>query len=368
MSRHGRHNPSKVSGFSLVELMVGMAIGLLGMLVVMQVSTIFQAQKNTASTGSKAQNTGAVALYGIQRDIEQSGYGVSALPIIGCDLQLRVGITLSPLAPLIINATSIPAGDKNTDTLLVAYSNTPAQTEGDPITNHALPTAYTVGAPLTFNVGDNVIAQTPARQTPCSLVLDSITAINGSDVTVVSGTPSYTPNAGAYGTLYNLGGAPTIKIHAYAVRGGVLTECDFMVGDCTQTGSQWVPIADNVVSLRAQYGRDTTAPNMDGIVDKYDQAPPNTACHLVRIAAVRMALVVRSSQFQKGVVTTTASNGGIPNAPTWAGDQTNSIVGGGGTLGPGLAPDEPWKHFRYKVFETTVPIRNVAWMGAVSGC
>ncbi len=371
-----QHGHRKTKGFSLVELMVGMVIGLLGIVIMMQVSTLFHAQRNSTSSGAKAQNNGAIALFTIQRDVEQAGYGISTMPIIGCNVQLRPGVTLGPMAPLLINDNSIPAGDPNTDTILVAFSNTPSQTEGDSITNHAALNTYTVGAPLTFNVGDSVIAQVPTRQSPCNLALDTVTAIDApsATLTVASGTPAYTPSPSAYGTLYNLGPASSIKVHAYAVRGGVLTECDFMLNDCSQAASVtdasiWVPIADNVVSLRAQYGRDTTAPNMDGTVDKYDQVPPNTACKLARIPAMRMAVVVRNSQFQKQVVTTTASNtGAVANFPQWAGDQIDPIVGGGGALGPGTAPDEPWKHYRYRVFETSVPRRTVAWMGAVSGC
>ncbi len=367
-----RYTSAKQSGFSLVELMVGMVISLLGVIIIMQVTVAFQAQKSTTSNGSKAQNTGAIALYAIQREIEQAGYGVSSTSIIGCSVQLPSGPTIT-LAPLLINDTSVAVGDKNTDTLLVAYGNPPLQTEGDEV-SHAMSGEYAVlkfatydnGTKATFNQHDYVIGAPIPRPTPCSgssgLVLDVVASLSPPNTVTVQNGSSTFPT----GTLYNLGPAP--KIHAYAVRGGTLMECDFLVSDCSKAGSGWIPIAENIVSLRAQYGRDTTAPSMDGIVDKYDQAPPNTACQLVRIPAMRMALVARSSQYQKGVVTTTTSNGGVRNAPTWAGDQTDSIVGGGGNLGPGSAPDEPWKHYRYKVFETVIPMRNIAWMGAVSGC
>ena len=33
-----------------------------------------------------------------------------------------------------------------------------------------------------------------------------------------------------------------------------------------------------------------------------------------------------------------------------------------------LSGDANWGNYRYRVFETVVPIRNVAWMGAITGC
>ncbi len=378
MLRPIRTTPSNESGFSLVELMVGMVIGLLGMIVIMQVTVMFQAQKTATSSGSKAQNTGAIALYAMQREIEQAGYGISSTSILGCSLRLPSGATLTTLAPVLINDNSVAKGDSNTDTLLVAYGNPFNQTEGDAVNQHSTSNQYTVAAPLTFAWGDYVIFQTtPPPAPPCNLSLDNVTSINVPNSVVTVGTG--TAMTSSTGTLFDLGPASAVKIHAYAVRKGVLTECDFMVNDCSLLGntsnpSIWVPIAENIVSMKAQYGRDITSPVMDGIVELYDQGPVNTVCQLVRVPAMRMALVARSSQYQKNVVTTTQSNPGVPNAPTWAGEKGGGvppIVGPNGNLGPGAAPDEPWKHYRYKVFETLIPLRNISWMGingVVSGC
>jgi len=62
-------------GFSLVEIMVGMVIGLLSTIVVMQVYATFEGQKRTTTSGSDAQTNGAVALYTVERDARLAGYG-----------------------------------------------------------------------------------------------------------------------------------------------------------------------------------------------------------------------------------------------------------------------------------------------------
>lgn len=340
------------SGFSLVEIMVGMVIGMLGIMVIMQVYSVFESQKRTTTGAGDAQNTGAIALFGMQRDIEQAGYGLSTSNIIGCSVQLRAGppaITVT-LGPVTINpATSvIPAGDSNTDTLLVAYGSSASPPEGNSITSLS-GSDYAVQAYGSFAVGDQVIAMPSARPTPCSLTLTSVTAVNNPNVTVATVVAGVTG-----GALYNLGTTPVVK--AYAIRNGNLTVCDYMTNDCSQNNSTiWVPIANNIVSMRAEYGQDTNTP-MDGILNTYSQTTPTTACGWLQTSALRLALVARNTQPDKAVVTT--------SAPSWAGSATTAINLSSTTVASG----KTWQNYRYKVFETTVPIQNISLQGVVSGC
>ncbi len=362
---------SRISGFSLVEIMVGLAIGMLAVIVILQVFALSEGRKRTTTSGGDAQSNGALMMYQLQHEIGQAGYGVTALNLMNCNLTWPVAsganiATAVPLAPVTINpsAAIIPIGDLNTDRLLVIYGNLNGQPQGNIITAQATP-VYTVQMPSSFTpgangVGDKVIAS-PAV---CgSLIIDRVTAISATTVTVATGS------AGA--ALYNLGPNPTVL--AYAVRGGSLTVCDYMLNDCgldanKGNASIWVPIASNIASMKAQYARDTSG-TMDAIPDLFDQTQPTTSCGWARISAIRLAIVARSSQYEKELVTTTATNAGSPvNAPVWAGNDTNPIVANTGYLGPDAVADEPWKHYRYKVLQTVVPIRNVAWMGVPTGC
>lgn len=339
------------TGFSLVEIMVGMVIGMLGIIVIMQVFSLFEGQKRTTTGSSDVQNEGAITLYSLQRDIQQAGYGTSSLNMIGCGLTLRAGVTLGAIAPVAINSADVAAGqDANTDTLLVMYSNTNGGTEGDNITSQPANNIYAVATPTAHVVNDLVVAEPQTRPTPtCTLALDSVTAVASPNVTVATGTAGV-----ANGTLYNLGQSLTIR--AYAVRNSTLTMCDYTANNCadaTQVNNSavWSPIAGNIVSLRAQYGQDTSGPPMDGIVDVYNQTTPATACNWVRTAAIRLALVGRNAQLEKTAVTTAA--------PTWLGSATSPI---------NLTANASWQSYRYKVFQTVVPIRNITTMGAQAGC
>lgn len=343
------------SGFSLIEIMVGMVIGLLAIIVMMQVFAVSEERKRTANAGSDAQNSAVIALDGMQRDIGQSGYGFAMTRLLGCNLQLPNGAVV-PMAPVIINpaANVIPAGDANTDTLLVAYGLGNDQPEGYNLLGQS-GTTYTIVGTGMLRVGDQVIAA-PAACGATTLVLGTVTAVNASVVQL---------STSAAGTgLFNLGANP--RFLAYAVRNGNLVVCDYMAANCGSNSALdlanpaiWRLVAENIVSLRALYGHDTSVP-MDGIVDEpYDQTTPTTNCTWAKTPAVRLALVARSAQYEKEDIT-------LGPAPAqWSRSGTVAI---GVPTNPDGTADGLWRRYRYRVFETVVPIRNVAWMGVISGC
>ena len=113
-----------------------------------------------------------------------------------------------------------------------------------------------------------------------------------------------------------------------------------------------------VATLQAMYGKDT---NNDGTVDTYDNVTPTTNAGWLQVLAVRIAIVARSTQYEKEVVTLgnplwdLGSTGTIgPETTTCPNGTTRCIALRVNTI-PG------WDHYRYKVYETIVPLRNVLW-------
>jgi type IV pilus assembly protein PilW len=358
--------------------MVGLLIGMLSVILIMQVFATSEGNKRTTTGGNDAQINGNIALYGLERDIRDAGYGLNSFNVLGCSLSYTTsgdtaGVTLTSLAPVSINppAAQVPAGDPNTDTLLVVFANPNGPAEGDLINTAPSTGSYPVTTPAAFIVNDLVIALPAARPSPCALTLGKVTAKNASTLTV---NPGDATGLTLGSVVFNLG--QTLTVRAYAVRQGNLTVCDYAVNNCGSAAyaaplnsNVWVPVATNIVSLRAQYGRDISgiaASQMTGVVGTFDQKTPGTAadtsglavqCGWARTLAIRLALVARSPQYDKDRVT--------QNAPTWAGTPVLTTSPTNPTaLTITLSNDSDWEHYRYKTLQTTVPIRNVVWQGS----
>lgn len=352
-----------------------MLIGIVSTLFIAQLYTLADSQRRTITHGGDALTNGAIALHLLESELREAGVGISATDLFGCNLTLRSGITLNTIAPVTINHAGIPTGDPNTDTLVFVKSNSFGAPEGDRIEAQMSTTSYTVRTPSMFLVGDRVTATTKAKQTPCNLTLDTVTSVNPAsdpNVNVTVGAAGV-----AAGKLFNVGPAP--QIHAYAIRNGSLSVCDFMLRNCGDNNlvgdpTVWVPVASNIVSLRAQYGQDTSSPG-DRIADGYSQTVLGgfaAECAIARNLSARLVVVARSTQFEKTVGSGASAVYVTSAAPAWAGGTADNPTGSAAnpiTLSkyPDGSDNPDWKNYRYRSFETLVPLRNVLWMEA-TGC
>ena len=85
-----------------------------------------------------------------------------------------------------------------------------------------------------------------------------------------------------------------------------------------------------------------------------DHTDPVAVTEWANILAVRLAILTRSSQFERTDVTTTV--------PSWAGGQfviTN--LDGTASSGTPTDPADNWRRYRYRVYETLIPLRNMLW-------
>lgn len=385
------------AGFSLVEILVAMVIGLIATLVVMQVFFGSEARGRTASGNADAQSNGVMTFYQLQSHIQKAGYGLDSIGLYNCLVSWTpaAGTAIDKsitLAPVTINPVGtkagvksllLPAGDANTDTLLVVYGNGNGQPQGNPIIDSAA-LVYTMQMPGSFAVGDRVILALGTAPETCGatvLNIDRVAAVNATTVTLVAGGPGV--------AMFNLGKGPNgvnvtpsstnpsngPTILAYAVRNGNLTACDFTVHDCSLAANAnlttvWVPIANNIVSMRATYWNDTSVA-WDGSSSASNQTQPTTACLWAKVKAVSLVMVARNAERNKNLVTTTTLDGvsaADANMPVWDQDAVAPLVASTGALGPNTAVDEEWKYYRYKTFQALIPLRNVNWMGRPTGC
>lgn len=70
------YTPTKQSGFSLIEILVGMTIGLIVILVIMQTMSLFETQRKTSSSASDMQSNGLLSLFSLEQDVRMAGYGL----------------------------------------------------------------------------------------------------------------------------------------------------------------------------------------------------------------------------------------------------------------------------------------------------
>jgi type IV pilus assembly protein PilW len=409
------------AGFTLVEIMIGLLIGVIGIVVIMQTFAVSEGYKRTATSGTDAQVNGGIATYLMERELRIAGFNVTQLAQVGCTSVVvwnnATGTSVSMRwVPVEINPAGYAVGDANTDVILIAYGNADSFVSGVPVNQVAAntdrlditankdgfragdlvvgvqPGAGAGGAPLCVmheltgvpSAGGNCAVPLP----PNSSYLDHKTSNYKSLANLCANTtpthnsatgirdpggtaiPKLTQATGA--ALYNMGGGPNVKV--YAIRGGNLTSCDAIAKNCT-VGGNYDILVDNIVSMRAIIGGDYVgAPPAgstalgDGVVDQWSRTAIGSNNDVLRTLAIAVELTSRSTLKEK------ASNGGTvcdatPDATrpdraqttdwyqAFSGQAVGSLAGAQIDVS-GLTD---WACYRYKLFQTVVPLRNLVW-------
>jgi len=144
-------------GFSMIEIMIGLLIGMVSVIVILQTFSRSDAAKRITNGNDDAQLNAALSIHSLSRDLRQAGWGVNAFGLLGCSLSFTssadsTAVTISALAPVIINSSLIPAGDANTDTLLVVSGNGAGPSEGDPTTSTSVAGSFNITTPSNYAV------------------------------------------------------------------------------------------------------------------------------------------------------------------------------------------------------------------------
>jgi type IV pilus assembly protein PilW len=353
-------------GLSVIELMVGMAVGLVATVVVAQVLSFSEGQKRSTTSGGDAQISGALALYTMQRDIEAAGYGFASTPdILGCTITAKynganaVGWPTT-LAPVVITqgasgapdsisvlASSNPTYSVPTRVLAPGYVATDRTSGGKAF-------SFPVQSTLGIKQGDLLLAAMPGAA-GCGAFQATADAAAGF-VPRADATTTWNPDnqpAGSYGdgaVLVNFG---QVTFHSYAVNAsGVLQQTSLSTAT---NNTATTDLQSNVVTVQALYGKDTDA---NDIIDQFDTTTPTTTAEWQQLRAVRIAVVTRSAQWEKDEVTTANPSWDVGSALTVSGAVT---CGTSKCLTLKVDAAADWKHYRYKIFDTVVPLRNMVW-------
>lgn len=370
MKRPGVHGVYRVAmrnrGVTLVELMVGMLIGLLAVIVITQVMLISEGQKRTTTGGSDAQVNAALALYAVQRDVEMAGYGITSSPTaIGCPISARFNGAAPTgfvpiLAPVVITREADrPAGSIGDAIRVLASSKT----------TYSVPTrvaapyvpgglAFPVTASLGIRMDDlALIADDPTQpcwvfQASANPTSESVPRADNAANWNSPGMPNIPYVTGS--VLINLG---TLVDNTYQIVGNTLQQVSFDLSSPNSRPTR--DVQTEIVNMRALYGKDTTLPTPDGVVDLYDDVMPLNNAQWQQVIAVRIVVVARSEQFEKEDITPANLLWDVGSTPP----TTGAVACGAGsqclTLGIDHIPN--WKRYRYKQFDTVIPLRNMLW-------
>ena len=346
--------------------MVGVTIGLLALLIIYQALALSEGYKRTTQAGGDAQSSGMIASFLLAQDLGNAGNTMaeSALETARCPDTGDFATTWRPIPVLIRDGGS----DDASDSFDVFYGVNPVLVTPVKTVNLSSPgNDITVQSPIGWAAGQRFIITNQQGQcesgTVRQVILDPppfVTAATGNiairPVTPIAGTYAQGPSR-----MISLGAAPQ-KVR-FDMAGDVLRRQDLL------TGAAPTPIASNIVLMKAQYGLDT---NGDRFIDSWvsaRNAPWREAdvraaplAQLRQIKAVRFALVLRSTQFERQI---DAEGRAAAGAATTATDFTttlfdcNGLVPCTGEIAAVTLPGTAG--FRHRVFEQVVPLRNQIW-------
>jgi len=367
-------------GLSIVEVLVGVAIGLIGIVAIFQAIAVWSKHTATTSSGADAQVAGTLALFNIERDIKQAGHGFgrAVTPVMGCAVAATDAATARVfnfgLSPVAIAASAGGAPDR----INVLYGDSSFYVEEGDFTD-ATASTKKLRRRGGFKPGDlAVVAVNPgasAATATCQLV--QITDDTDPDgYTVAHSTTPFTsfyaasapaaasrfnsavaPGAVA-GTMYNLG--PDPRLNVWSIQNNRA-----LVRSDTIFNTPALQVGDGVINLKAEYGVDS---NADGTIapGEWQTAAP---ADWKRVLAIRVAVLVRSRQFEPSRDAGAATAGGAVTTvnPFYFGDSVGhrflmtNVDGSADSYGPTDVNPNNWRYYRYRVYERVIPLRNMLW-------
>jgi type IV pilus assembly protein PilW len=398
----GNSSPTRArrdAGFGLVEIMVGLVIGLIGVLVIYQVYNVAEGFKRNTTAAGEAQMTGLFSTFVLGMELANGGAAMatSAPDLASCVDTGNIATSFRPL-PVLINdggAAGTP------DSFVVTYSV--ATTLATPSMFNFDATAedpYHVQSPQGFHVGDLIVAiaspgavgsdcpssvitaiSVPDLRVPQPLINETPT--NVSDVTITHtatglGTQLRGDGRPGLSTLFNMGPCSKVQKVRYDVSNGTLRATPLLNtsgANCGKAANPLVPnpLASNIVNMKVEYGIDSDLDPL-GLLDTWVQAGagggwdpatllPAPISQINQIKAIRIGIIVQSEQFDKELAGYTGGDyvSGAYNWVLFDCANANKALCPGRLTGSIPASVSPPGNWRFRKYETVIPLRNEIW-------
>ena len=363
-------SPSRNHGFSLIEVMVGLVIGLIGLLVVIQVVTVWGGRTQTTTAGNDTQISGSLGMFVLERDIKQAGlgFGTATANVMGCMVKADEPIVSSfRLVPveIVSGAVGVPQA------ISVLHGDS-AFFSAAQIFQSSTSTTKTSKNGYGFQGGHFMVVAADGSLTNfCGMGAPQVHAmvkINSVAVAPPLAVITTFHDAGALagttfsaGNLYDLGAAPERNL--WEIDASTPGRPVLRWSNTLTSTTIFFEAAEGIVNLQAQYGYDANSDNMIQDTEWVATLPANW--NGTKVRAIRVAILARSKQYEKTPVTTVAP------APSWS---TNTASCNATTLGcsflmtdiggptdTNLNDTTDWRHYRYRVYEKVIPLPNMIY-------
>jgi type IV pilus assembly protein PilW len=384
---------------TLVELLVAMTIGLAVTLVVTTLLVVSENHKRTTTSTNDAEQTGNYAFYALDRALRDAGSGIAQsglsgndTGVLGCELNVAGFLPRSspfptpfagflPTAPASLRVAPVliaqAQSDGGSDVLVVMGGSGAAGGVSRPITGVGDVSSLVLENTVGFVGADDLALVSQPGTTDC--LLEQVASASGSTLTLKTNGVYYTKNGtatglatlaaslSAYVTPLGNAQANNVQYQLFGVgTDNVLYSYDLLQNQLKVQSSgndTSQPLADQVVSLNAIYGVQTTT--TPGVLDHW--VAPNAAAgydiatvmgseaKMESIIAVHVALLVRGEYYDKNVNNVE----GLPTQVTLFNGYTD---GSGNSLATTVSLKNPTTNvpnYRYRLFEFTVPLRNM---------
>ena len=334
------------AGFTLVEILVGLAIGMLATIVIMQVLSVFETQKRVTTGTAEAQTNGNIALYEIGRELQLAGYAL--VPVANSPLEC-VGTTFGATGKTGLSPVSITEGAVS-DSITIRYGTAPMGGIPTKITDPLAGNVATVRSNFGCSNKDNVLIMNGSI---CAMTTASSVSAAGVSPRTIELADNTAIAAGAAIQDADIACVGRWNEITYSVNNGNL-ERDSSA------------IVAGIVNIQAQYGISLAA--NDNKVAQWVNATGTwfapTETDRNRIKAIRIAVVARNEKMEATNVTDACSSTSAA-APTglcaWDATSASAPIASDAPTIDLSAADANWQKYRYRVFETIIPLRNVIW-------
>ncbi|WP_284319008.1 PilW family protein [Dyella acidisoli] len=357
-------------GFSLIELMVGLVVSMLCMLAIMAAFAVYEGKKRTTTTTNDAQQNGSYAMYVLERQLRTAGasivqgynYGVWGCPVTAYTNGTQT-LPISGALPAPFKSSGWPAstllmpvliaygGGSTPDTIGVVGGNPAMQVFKIPVTSVPSTNSVAVSNSLGILSGDYVLGVLSNGNCALAHVPAATPTTQVAGTTFTLDTTNSPPNGlQTANYLFDFGSSPAFTLFGIDTSSLNLVSYDLLQRPVNGNAAAVTPLAEGVVQMKALYGVQQAGsssvqwvqPTGTWSIATLTASASAASNAMKQIKAIRVAIVVqsrlpeRSTDYTSGQPTLTL----FPDLPSVQYIVTTST------------------QYRYKVYDTTIPVRN----------